>query len=58
MKKRKLCPMFMVEVEMTETKTYDDGVSDCWDYLYYELGMKDLADEMFEFVHNQQKDEK
>lgn len=50
--------MFMVEVEMTETKTYDDGVSDCWNYLYYELGMKDLADEMFEFVHKQQEDEK
>jgi hypothetical protein len=37
-----------------ETKTYDDGVSDCWNYLYYELGMKDLADQMFDYVSNQQ----
>lgn len=40
-----------------ETKThYDRGVTDCWNYLYYELGMKDLADEMFDFVYTQKED--
>ncbi len=37
--------------------TYDQGVSDCWSYLYYDLGMKDLADEMFDFIYNQQEDD-
>ena len=33
--------------------TYDQGVMDCWDYFYYELGMRDLADEMLDYVANQ-----
>jgi hypothetical protein len=37
--------------------TYEQGVADCWNYLYYELGMKDLADQMFDYVSNQQEDE-
>jgi hypothetical protein len=37
--------------------TYDQGVSDCWSYLYYDLGMKDLADQMFEHVSNLQEDD-
>ena len=44
---------------MTEQKTshykdsesYTLGVDDCWVYLYYELGMKDLAEEMRDW-HN------
>ena len=39
---------------MTEPKSYDQGVSDCWNYLYYELGMKDLADQMQEWIDQQQ----
>ena len=34
---------------------YDQAVSDCWVYLYYELGMKDLANEMEEWVSSQRK---
>ncbi len=38
--------------------TYDQGVSDCWSYLYYDRRMKDLADEMLEHVnHLQEEDE-
>ncbi len=36
--------------------TYDQGVSDCWSYLYYDLGMKDLADEMLEHIANLQEE--
>ena len=42
---------------MTDSKTYEQGVSDCWDYLYYELGMKDLADEMYERIYTQQREQ-
>jgi hypothetical protein len=41
---------------MTESKTYDQGVSDCWSYLYYELGLKDVADEMQDWIYNQQQE--
>ena len=34
---------------------YDLGVADCWAYLYYELGKKDLADEMDDWVSSQRK---
>jgi len=37
--------------------TYEQGVMDCWNYLYYELGMKDLADQMLDYVCNQQEEE-
>jgi len=30
---------------------------DCWNYLYYELGMKDLADQMLDYVYEQQEEE-
>jgi len=30
--------------------TYGQGVTDCWIYLYCHRGMRDLADEMLEFV--------
>lgn len=36
--------------------TYKQGVMDCWNYLYYELGMKDLAEEMLDYVSNQQEE--
>lgn len=36
---------------------YKQGLTDCWSYLYYELGMKDLADQMLDYVSNQQEDE-
>ena len=35
--------------------TYEQGVMDCWNYLYYEFGMKDLADQMLDYVSNQQE---
>jgi hypothetical protein len=35
--------------------TYEQGVMDCWNYLYYELGMKDLADQMLDYVYEQQE---
>jgi len=38
--------------------TYKQGVMDCWNYLYYELGMKDLAEEMLDYVSNQQEEVK
>lgn len=37
--------------------TYKQGVMDCWYYLYYELGMKDLADQMLDCVYEQQEEE-
>jgi hypothetical protein len=37
--------------------TYEQGVMDCWNYLYYELGMKDLADQMLDYVYEQQEEE-
>jgi hypothetical protein len=37
--------------------TYEQGVMDCWNYLYYELGMKDLADQMLDYVCDQQEEE-
>lgn len=43
--------------EPTKPKTYAEGVNDCWSYLYYELRMKDLADEMFDWVYNQQQEQ-
>jgi hypothetical protein len=61
--------MFMVEVEMTDQQnpiskklyqpylTYEQGVMDCWNYLYYELGMKDLADQMLDYVCDQQEND-
>jgi hypothetical protein len=36
--------------------TYKQGVMDCWNYLYYELGMKDLAEEMLDYVCDQQEE--
>ena len=36
-------------------KGFDRAASDCWAYLYYELGMKDLADEMDDWVRSRQK---
>ena len=36
--------------------TYKQGVMDCWNYLYYELGMKDLAEKMLDYVSNQQEE--
>ena len=42
-------------METTKPKTYDQGVADCWFYLYYELGMKDLADQMQEWIGQQQE---
>ena len=42
---------------MTESKTYDQGVDDCWNYLYYELGLKDVADEMYDRIYNQQQEQ-
>jgi hypothetical protein len=41
--------------KINEPKTYDQGVSDCWTYLYYELGMKDIAEEMYDWVVQQQE---
>jgi|DEB0MinimDraft_6_1074348.scaffolds.fasta_scaffold158296_2 hypothetical protein len=37
--------------------TYKQGVMDCWNYLYYELGMKDLADKMLDYVYEQQEED-
>jgi hypothetical protein len=52
------------KTEMTEQKdklnqpylTYKQGVMDCWNYLYYEIGMKDLADQMLDYVCDQQEE--
>jgi hypothetical protein len=41
--------------EYKDLKPYDQAVSDCWSYLYYELGMKDLADEMHDWIYSQQE---
>ncbi len=46
--KNKLCQPYL---------TYEQGVNDCWSYLYYELGMKDLADQMLEHVSNLQEED-
>lgn len=35
--------------------TYGQGVMDCWNYLYYGIGMKHLADQMLDYVSNQQE---
>jgi len=35
---------------------YDLAVTDCWAYLYYELGMKDLADEMLDWIPSQRQE--
>jgi hypothetical protein len=37
--------------------TYKQGVMDCWNYLHYELGMKNLADEMLDYVYNLQEED-
>ena len=34
---------------------YDQGVDDCWVYFYYELGMKDLAEEMRDWIYSQRR---
>jgi hypothetical protein len=38
-----------------DSKPYDQAVSDCWSYLYYEIGMKDFADKMHDWIYSQQK---
>jgi endonuclease YncB( thermonuclease family) len=43
-------------VEEENKNDYNRAVTDCWNYLYYHRGMKDLAEEMYDFVHNQQED--
>ena len=40
---------------LTDQAGYDQALGDCWAYLYYELGMKDLADEMHDWVSAQRK---
>lgn len=31
-------------------KVREDSILECWNWLYYEQGMKDLADEMLEIL--------